>query len=95
MPQLQRNRPRQERGPWRKAKIMIYDGFSKSQIDALIDEWIIGKNAQRDREILRRRLFDGITFEVLSLEFDLSVRQVKNIVYKGESKIYSHIKNRA
>lgn len=74
---------------------MIYDGFSKSQIDALIDEWIIGKNAQRDREILRRRLFDGITFEVLSLEFDLSVRQVKNIVYKGESKIYSHIKNRA
>lgn len=74
---------------------MIYDGFSKSQIDALIDEWIIGKNAQKDRDILRRRLFDGITFEVLSLEFDLSVRQVKNIVYKGESKIYSHIKNRA
>lgn len=74
---------------------MIPDGISKSELDALIDEWIIGKNAQRDREILRRRLFDGITFEVLSLEFDLSVRQVKNIVYKGESKIYSHIKNRA
>lgn len=70
---------------------MIPDGISKSEIDALIDEWIIGKNAERDRAILRRRLFDGITFERLAEEFDLSVRQTKNIVYKGEYKIYSHV----
>lgn len=25
---------------------MIPDGISKSEIDALIDEWIIGKNAE-------------------------------------------------
>lgn len=72
---------------------MIPENISKYEIDALIDEWIIGKNAERNRAIIRRRLFDGITFEVLSLEFDLSVRQIKNIVYKGESKIYSHIRN--
>lgn len=72
---------------------MIPDGISKSELDALIDEWIIGKNAERDRAILRRRLFDGITFEKLSEEFDLSVRQTKNNVYKGENKIYSHIRN--
>ena len=72
---------------------MIPENISKYEIDTLIDEWIIGKNAERNRAIIRRRLFDGITFEVLSLEFDLSVRQIKNIVYKGESKIYSHIRN--
>ena len=70
---------------------MIPDNLSKSQIDALIDEWIIGKNAERDREILRRRLFDGLTFELIALEFDMSVRQIKNIVYKGERKIFSHL----
>ena len=69
---------------------MIPDNLSKSQIDALIDEWIIGKNAERDRAIIRRRLFDGITFELIAFEFDMSVRQIKNIVYKGERKIYSH-----
>jgi len=71
---------------------MIPDNLSKSEIDHLIDEWIIGKNAQRDREILRRRLFDGVCFEIIAMEFDMSVRQIKNIVYKGERKIYSHVK---
>jgi len=56
----------------------------------LIDEWIIGKNAERDRAILRRRLFDGITYELLAEEFQLSVRQVKSIVYKSERKVFSH-----
>ena len=66
--------------------------FSKADIDALIDEWIIGRNAQRNRAIIRRRLFDGIVFEDLAEEFDLSVRQTKNIVYDGEHKIFSHMK---
>lgn len=70
---------------------MIPDNLSKSQIDALINEWIIGKNAERNREILRRRLFDGLTFELIASEFDMSVRQIKNIVYKGERKIFSHL----
>ena len=69
----------------------IPNDISKSQIDKTIDEWIIGKNAERDRTIIRRRLFDGITFERLAEEFDLSVRQVKYIVYKCEDKIYKHI----
>lgn len=68
------------------------DELSRSEIEKLIDEWIIGKNAERDRKILKRRLFDGICFEPLAEEFDLSVRQTKNIVYKGERKIFSHVK---
>ena len=71
---------------------MIPDNLSKSQIDVLIEEWVIGKNAERDRAILRRRLYDGITFELIAMEFDMSVRQIKNIVYKNERKIYSHMK---
>lgn len=63
--------------------------YSRSELDKLIDEWILGRNAERDRKILRRRLFDGITYERLAEEFDLSVRQVKNIVYKGEDIIFS------
>ena len=64
------------------------DNISRSEIEKAIDEWIL--NA-RDREILKRRLLDGIIFESLSYEFDLSVRHVKNIVYKGEDKIFSKL----
>ena len=70
---------------------MIPENVSKSELDSLISEWIIGKNAERDRAILRRRLFDGITFEKLSEEFGLSVRQTKVIVYKCEEKVFKHL----
>lgn len=62
--------------------------LSRSEIEFLIDEWILN---ERDRRILKRRLIDGICFEPLSEEFGLSVRQIKNIVYKCENKIFKHI----
>ena len=64
--------------------------LSRSEIENLIDEWIVGRNAERDRKILKRRLLDGITFERLAEEFDLSVRQVKNIVYRREDELFCH-----
>ncbi len=60
----------------------------RSEIEKLIDEWIF---SERDRAILKRRLLDGICYEPLAKEFELSVRQTKNIVYKGEKTLYSHI----
>lgn len=65
--------------------------LSRSEIEALMHEWILGRNAERDRAILRRRLFDGITYERLAEEFDLSVRCTKQIVYKGQEKIFRHV----
>ena len=54
----------------------------------MIDRWIFN---QRDREILKRRLLDGICFEPLAEEFDLSVRQIQKIVYKGQNKLIGKI----
>lgn len=71
---------------------MIPHEISASEVSRLIDEWIIGRNGERDRRILKRRLIDGIHFEPLAEEFDLSTRQVKNIVYRGEAKIFRHHK---
>lgn len=72
---------------------MNYDiNLPRSAIEHLIDEWIIGKNSERDRAILKRRLLDGICYEPLAEEFDLSVRQVKNIVYRSEMRLFKHIK---
>lgn len=61
--------------------------LSRTEIENLIDEWILN---QRDREILKRRLIDHILFDDLSEEFDLSVRRIKTIVYKGQEKIFRH-----
>lgn len=69
---------------------MKYDfDLPRSELEALIDEWIF---SDRDRAILRRRLFDGVTYERLAEEFDLSVRQTKTIIYKAEDRLFRHIK---
>lgn len=62
--------------------------YSNSQIRELIDEFI---HSERDRAILKRRLIDGICFEPLAEETGMSVRQIKNIVYKAQEMLFAHI----
>jgi DNA-directed RNA polymerase specialized sigma24 family protein len=67
---------------------MIFENLSCSELSHLIDEWI---RSERDRAIIKRRLLDGITYERLAEEFDMSVRQIKTIVYKSENRIFKHM----
>ena len=69
------------------AKIDPYN-LDRYQWENLIDRWIFN---ERDREILKRRLLDGICFEPLAEEFGLSVQQVKNIVYKSTQKLINRL----
>ena len=62
--------------------------YTNSQITHLINEYI---HSERDRRMLIRRLVDGVCFEPLAEEFDMSVRQVKSIVYKCQKVLFSHI----
>ena len=55
--------------------------YSNRVMDERINDRI---HNERDRKILRRRMIDGITYERLAMEFDMSTRQIKNIVYKYE-----------
>ena len=61
---------------------------SRSEISYVIDEWIF---SERDRAIMKRRLLDGICYEPLADEFGLSVRQIKNIVYRDTEMVLKHI----
>lgn len=62
--------------------------LSRTDWENLIEQWVF---SERDRNILKRLLLDGVTYENLSEEFDLSVRQTKNIVYKLEKILFRHI----
>jgi hypothetical protein len=62
--------------------------YTNSQISGIIDEYI---HSVRDRKLLKRRLIDGITYERIAEEFDLSVRQTKTIVYRADKMIFSHV----
>lgn len=63
--------------------------YTNSQIREMIAKHI---HSERDRRILERRLIDGIVFEKLAEEFEMSPRQIRTIVHKNESILYRHIK---
>ncbi len=70
-----------------KVKVDL-DNITNSEIDHLISEYI---HSQRDREVLHLRLVDGLTYEKIADKMDMSVRQIKNIVYRAEVKLFKHL----
>jgi hypothetical protein len=62
--------------------------ISRTEYENIISEWV---HSERDRKIIRRKILDGITFEQLAEESDLSVSQVKRIVYHTKEIIMNHI----
>ena len=63
-------------------------GMSRSDVSRLIDEWIF---SARDRNIMRMRWLDGLRYDDIADETGLSVRQIKNIVYRCEDRLSRHI----
>ena len=68
----------------RKAHVNV-DSLTNSELSILIYEKI---HSARDREIMKDRLINGLTYERLAEKHDLSVRQVKNIVYKALDRLF-------
>ena len=62
--------------------------YSNSQIREIISEYV---HDQKHREILCRRLIDGITLERLAEEFDMSVSQIKRIVRRESEAVFWHL----
>lgn len=69
-------------------KTKNFNDIPNPEIEKLINDWI---HSERDRKILKRRLIDGICYEPLADEMGMSVRQIKNIVYRAEAKLFKHL----
>lgn len=66
--------------------------YSRNDIEQAIDQWVIcHKHAERNRYILKRHMLDGICYEPLAEEVGMSVRQIKNIVYKTQEQLFRHL----
>jgi len=59
-------------------------GLPRSACEEMIDQWIFN---EIHRQILKRRLLDGLTYPKLKLEFNMSERQLKVIVHDGCAKL--------
>lgn len=58
--------------------------ISNSELTGLIDEWI---KSERDRYVMRRTLIDGITYERIAEELQMSTIQIYRIVKRRASEL--------
>lgn len=56
--------------------------FDYSVMEALIDEKITGKKSARNREILKLRFLQGLTFEEIAAIKDMSDKQIGRIIHR-------------
>lgn len=62
--------------------------ISRSEWENIIDEWIFN---EQHREILKRNLLDGRTYEQLAEEFDCSRDKIARLVPKLADKVFRKI----
>ncbi len=62
--------------------------YTNSQMTALIDEHI---HNVKYRTILKYRYIDGMTYEKIAETVDMSVQQIKTIVYKAQNKLIRYL----
>lgn len=66
--------------------------YSRSELEYAIDQWVIcRRNAKRNREILKRAMFDGVPQEQLAEEFGLAPRQIQNVIYQTQELLFKHL----
>ena len=63
--------------------------YSNSRVREIIEDYI---HDERHRRLMTRRLIDNVTIERLGEEFELSVSQVKRIIWKDSEIIFRHLK---
>lgn len=68
------------------------ENISNSELAMLIDEWVRGLHAERNREMLKDRFINGMLFEPLAEKYNLSVRATQNIIYKASEQLFKHVK---
>lgn len=66
----------------------IVNSKSRAEWESLIDNWI---HNEVDRKMLKRRLLDGICFEPLAEEFDLSVNHCQARIKKAKIQLFKNI----
>lgn len=60
----------------------------RQEYEYVIDEWVLN---ERDRIALKRKYLDGIHYEAIAEELDISRKTVQNIVRRWRNTIERHL----
>ena len=62
---------------------------SRSELEHLINEWVIGSNSQRNKKIIKDRLIKGLMISELADKYNMSETRIKTVIRTFKRKIES------
>lgn len=74
--------------------------YSRTELENGINEWIVGRNAERNRLILKLKLIDGLSYVEIAnrlntednpQSYKIDVRQIQRVIRKCETVLFRHI----
>lgn len=65
-----------------------YD-LSRTEWERLIDEWIFNETHRR---MIKRKLLDGVSYEKMAEEFDITCNTAKRIIKRYKQELINHLK---
>ena len=65
--------------------------YPKSELLHLIDEWVIGLNATRNKEIIIDKMINGLSIPQIAAKNDLSQTRVKTVIRTFKRTIEEHV----
>lgn len=54
--------------------------YPKSELEHLINEWVIGRNATRNKRIIRDKLINGMSIPQIANKYKLSETRTKTVI---------------
>ena len=66
--------------------------YTVDELNHAINQWVRGRNAKRNREIFRMSFIDGVPQEQIAEQYDMSTRQIQNIIYACQRQLFPHLK---
>lgn len=67
----------------------VFDKMCRDEWLQLIHQWV---HNEVDRKMLERKYLDGICFEALSEEFDMTPNNCEKRVKKARKQLFNHLK---
>lgn len=68
----------------KKTHYLFLANYKNSEIANVIDEWV---HYEEHREMLKEKLINGVSFEEIAFNHNVSTSSAKKIVYSYESEI--------
>lgn len=74
--------------------------YSRTELENGINEWTVGRNAERNRLILKYKLIDGLSYNEIANKlnstampesYKIDTRQIQRIIRRTETILFRHI----